>query len=336
MNILITSAGRRSYLIEYFKQAFHPKGNVFASNSEYTIALQKADGFFISPKIYDEEYVESIISFCKEKNISAIISVFDIDLLVLSKNKKRFLENGIYLILSDYDSVFICNDKWETYKFFINNGFGSPKSYLKLEDVKKDLSNNSLNFPLIIKPRWGMASMSIYKANTIEELDFFYNYAKSEVFKSHLKYESSLTPEEPIIVQEMINGQEYGIDVIADFSSNYIGVFPKSKLIMRAGETDLGQTVQQSLFDAYGRKLNDLLGVVGILSVDCFISGDKYYFIEMNCRISGHYPLSHLAGVNFPKQIFEWLNSKTTNPDYFNFRENIYVTKDLTPVILHK
>ena len=33
MNILLTSAGRRTYLVEYFKEALAGHGKVYASNS---------------------------------------------------------------------------------------------------------------------------------------------------------------------------------------------------------------------------------------------------------------------------------------------------------------
>ena len=68
MNILLTSAGRRSYIVDYFKNT-DGIDNVYASNSAYTIALKRADDFFISPLIYDPEYIPSIIEYCKEKDV---------------------------------------------------------------------------------------------------------------------------------------------------------------------------------------------------------------------------------------------------------------------------
>lgn len=50
MNVLLTSAGRRSYIVDYFKKV-NGIGKVYASNSAYTIALKRADGYFISPLI---------------------------------------------------------------------------------------------------------------------------------------------------------------------------------------------------------------------------------------------------------------------------------------------
>ncbi len=39
MNILLTSAGRRTYMVNYFKDVLNGKGKVFASNSIYTYTL---------------------------------------------------------------------------------------------------------------------------------------------------------------------------------------------------------------------------------------------------------------------------------------------------------
>ena len=42
MNVLLTSAGRRSYIVDYFKKV-NGIGKVYASNSAYNIALKRAD-----------------------------------------------------------------------------------------------------------------------------------------------------------------------------------------------------------------------------------------------------------------------------------------------------
>lgn len=90
MNVLLTSAGRRSYIVDYLKGKWNRK--VYASNSAYTIALKRADGYFISPLIYNPEYIPSIIKFCKEHEIKVVLSLFDIDLLVLAQNADAFKE----------------------------------------------------------------------------------------------------------------------------------------------------------------------------------------------------------------------------------------------------
>lgn len=335
MNILITSAGRRSYLVKYFKEALLGEGKVYASNSEYTISLQEADGYTITPLVYDSKYIDFIIEFCLDNNIKAIISVFDIDLLVLSKAKPYIESKGIKLLLSGENVVSVCNDKWSTYNFLRKNKIKTPITFKDKDLLIKALNDDELGFPIIMKPRWGMASMGIYIVQNMEELEFFHKRTIKDISQSYLKYESSFTPSEMVLFQEVIKGQEYGLDIINDLEGNYVGVFPKSKISMRAGETDLGQTVSPKQFQKLATTISNALKHEVILSVDCFVQEGENYVIEMNCRISGHYPLSHLAGVNLPKQIIDWLQGKESNNDYFHFKENLFITKDLTPVILN-
>lgn len=335
MNLLITSAGRRSYLVRYFKNELDGKGKVFASNSEYSIALQEADGYFISPLIYDSLYVDSLISYCKKNNIDSIISVFDIDLLILAKSKYRIEKEGIKLLLSNQNVVETCNDKWESYNFLTSLNIQTPKTFKKIDDVINALDKGQIKFPIIIKPRWGMASIGVYSTDTKEELYFYGSKASRVIKSSYLKYESNITPNEAVLYQEQILGQEYGLDIINDFDGNFIGVFPKAKVSMRAGETDIGQTVSPNKFMNIAKILSQTFKHSTILSVDCIESNKILNVIEMNCRISGHYPVSHIAGINLPKQILEWLEGKATNWDNFKFREGVIVTKDLNPIQLN-
>lgn len=335
MNILLTSVGRRSYLIKYFKAVLKRKGQVHASNSVFTIALQEADEFFISPLIYSKNYIEVLVNYCLKKKIKAIISVFDIDLLVLSKAKQYIESKDIKLLLSEEYVVKICNDKWETYQFLKENDLNAPKTFKDIKLVLKAIEEKELEYPIIIKPRWGMASRAIYIAENEEELIVFYNKSLDQVQNSYLKYESDLTPNEPILFQEFLKGQEYGLDIINDLGGNFVCVLPKSKLQMRAGETDLGRTTSPLKFERIAKKLSDLLKHEVIISVDCFVVDGEINILEINCRISGHYPLSHLAGTDLPKQIIEWLEGNPTNMDNFKFEEGVYFTKDLHPVIIN-
>lgn len=335
MNILLTSAGRRSYIVDYFKQT-DGIGKVFASNSAYTIALKRADGYFISPLIYDSEYIPSIIKFCKEHDVKAVLSLFDIDLLVLAQNANIFKENGIELILAPANFVKICNDKYATYEFILSLGLKSPKTYLNVSSVKEAIASGELHYPVIMKPRWGMASMGIYKVESDEELEFFTRRCNKDIFGSYLKYESAMTKDQAIVYQEVMDGEEYGLDVLNDLNGNYIKTFAKQKVTMRSGETDLGRTADPTPFVETAKKIAVNSGHHGICSVDCFKKDGEIYVIEMNCRISGHYPLAYLAGFNYPQLVIDWMNGKGTNPDLLKFDTDLYIIKDLLPTILRK
>lgn len=67
----------------------------------------------------------------------------------------------------------MCNDKWNTYKFFIENNINTPISYTK-ENIENILKNNpeELSFPFILKPLDGMGSAGVFKANNKTQLEF--------------------------------------------------------------------------------------------------------------------------------------------------------------------
>lgn len=334
MNILLTSAGRRSYIIDYFKNC-NGIDKVFASNSEYSIALQRADGYFISPLIYASNYISSVIDYCKQNKITVLLSLFDIDLLILAKNRELFKSNGIHLILAPQSFIEICNDKWQTFLFLKKLKINTPKTFLQMDDVISAIEKQELSYPIIIKPRWGMASMGIYKAENEEELKVFSAKSTRDIFNSYLKYESALTKETPIIYQEVLYGEEYGLDVLNDLQCNYVDTFAKQKVTMRSGETDLGRTTSNIPFKNIAKQIADVSKHEGILSIDCFKTEKGVFVIEMNCRISGHYPLSYLAGFNYPQLLIDWLNKKTTNTGLMQFKENLFIVKDLVPTILN-
>ena len=204
MNILLTSAGRRTYMIEYFKQALNGTGKVFASNSILTYTLEQADEYVLTPNIYDDSYISFLLDYCKQKDISAVISLFDIDLPVLAKNKALFSKEGIKLVVSDFDVTQICNDKWATYEFLLNIGVKLTPSYINLSDAQTAIAEGDISFPLFVKPRWGMGSIGIYKVDTEEELEVLYEKLHREIFCTYLKYESSIDEESCIIIQQAI------------------------------------------------------------------------------------------------------------------------------------
>jgi carbamoyl-phosphate synthase large subunit len=334
MNILLTSVGRRTYIVEYFKEALKGNGSIHVSNSVYTIAMEAADSFFITPLIYDKKYIPALLNYCAGNEIKAVLSLFDLDLPILAKNRDLFARQGTKVILAPEESVTLCNDKWKTFLFLKENKIATPRTYLTPENALKDVRNGEVSFPLIIKPRWGMASIGIYCADNEQELTVLYNKSKKEIFSSYLQYESQQAPSDAVLIQQKLNGQEHGLDVVNDLDGHYVRTFAKKKIAMRAGETDIGETVNSARFEEIARVLSRKIRHEGILSVDCFVDDEGISVTELNCRISGHYPLSHLAGVNVPKQIVEWLQHKPTNESLLQFKEGLVIAKDLVPRIM--
>ena len=338
MNILFTSVGRRNYLLKYFREAMESTDKMFAANStKFSSAFLSADEWVVAPTIYNDKYIPFLVDFCKEREIDALISLFDVDLPVLSRNKGKFEKIGTKVIVSDSWFVDICNDKLKTFNFLSDKGFNVPRTYVNVSEVKRHISEGKLAFPLMVKPRWGMGSIGVHQADDMYELEFYINKTKKEITQTYLKYESLNYIDESVLVQEKIVGQEYGMDVFNDLAGNFQNAIVKKKIQMRSGETDAAVTLDDPELVEVGRKLSKLSRHVGNLDVDVFkdING-KNYILEMNARFGGGYPFSHLAGADLPKAIVHWLKNEAIDDEWFIARTNVYGQKDIDIVSMNE
>ena len=334
MNILLTSVGRRSYIVDYFKDVLAGIGKVHAANSEFTYAMHIADESIITPLIHDKSYINFLLDYCVKNEIKAVLSLFDIDLPVLAANKERFMERGIQLVVSDYETIRICNDKWLTNQFLKENDFDVPLSFVSLQESLCAIESRELRFPVVIKPRFGMGSIGVYQANHTEELKILMAKTKQAILGTYLKYEPMAALESNIIIQEKITGKEICIDAINDLEGNYLAGVTMWVKAMRAGESDIVEIVDEKKLHSIARDVSTKLKIIANWNIDTIIHEDRCYILEMNCRINGLSPFSYLAGANYFKAIIRMLMNQPLSEALFTVKTGITGYKDLNPVAI--
>lgn len=331
MNILFTCAGRRTYLLKYFKENLSESDKVVATDMQLSApALQAADVKLQVPAVYDPEYVNITLKICKEQKIDALISLNDLELPILAENKDKFEAIGVKVLVSDPQVIDIAFDKYKTAQWVEALGLTAPKTYVRLEDVKQALANGEIDFPLFMKPRWGSGSIGLESIADMEELDIYYHLLMKKIKKTILATAS--VGDEYIMIQEKLTGNEYGLDIMNDLNGKHVAVSVKQKLAMRAGETDKAITVDLPVVREMGRKIGEALGHIGNLDVDIMQRADgTYCVLELNPRFGGGYPFSYEAGVNMPKAIIQWIKGKEVDstiltPEYGKmFAKNDYL-----------
>ena len=315
MNILFTCAGRRTYLLKYFKENLAEGDKVVATDMQLSApALQVADVKLQVPAVYDPEYVNITLNICKEQEIDVLLSLNDLELPILAENKARFEELGVKVIVSSPEVIDIAFDKYKTAQWVESLGLVAPKTYVRLDDVKKALAAGEIDFPLFMKPRWGSGSIGLESIADMEELDIYYNLLMKKIKKTILATAS--VGDEYIMIQEKLTGSEFGLDIMNDLNGNHVAVSVKQKLAMRAGETDKAVTVDLPEVREMGRKIGEALGHIGNLDVDIMQRADgAYCVLELNPRFGGGFPFSYEAGVNMPKAIIQWIKGEEVDPN---------------------
>ena len=311
MNILITSAGTRNKVVQYFKKEFDGIGKVIATDmSDLAPAIYEADKFYLVPRIDDPTYIDKLLEICKKEDINCLFALIDPELSLIAKNKDKFLEIGVIPLISNYEAVELAFDKYEMYKYLNSNGFKAAKTYIDKNEFYKDLDEEKINFPVFVKPYRGSASININKVNSKQEIDTLFEV------------------NDDLIIQEFMDGQEIGADVYIDpISKKVVSIFTKEKIKMRAGETDKARSFKDEKLFVLITELVEKIGYEYMIDMDVFRINGEYYISEINPRFGGGYPHAYESGVNFPKLIINSVNNIENKIEIGNYDENIYMMK---------
>lgn len=316
MNLLLTSVGSRVCLLRYFKRAMNGIGLLHAAASnDKSPAFQFADASIVSPKSHEEKYIPFLLDYCAKNRIDAVIPFADPDLMPLALNRSLFEKIGVKVLVSNIETVSLCCDKWQTYNFCLKNNIRVPNTYLSVKDVLADIKKNKVSYPLVVKPRWGHGSLYVFEADDEDELRTLYKKTRKNSISSDFAHEADDRSDDIVLIQEKLNGQEYGMDVINDIDSNYMNSIVKIKYSMRSGSTECGEVIENSSLKKLGAFLSEKTRHIGNLDVDLFMEGDTPYLLEMNPRFGGGSYFSYLAGTDLPLAIIKWMNNESVSQD---------------------
>jgi carbamoyl-phosphate synthase large subunit len=328
MNVLFTCAGRRTFAIRAFQQALNNCGRVFACDaSPDAPALQIADKGFVVPPADADNYLDMLLTICREQRVRLLIPAVEPELPLLAAHRARFLEIGTLPLVSSPEIIAICYDKLETATFLEGCGLAAPRTYVRLDAAREALSRGELSFPLVVKPRWGVSSIGLAFAEDDQELDLAFKMAEKQIAHSFLAQASAAASRSCVLIQERLSGEEYGLDIVNDLRGRHVCTFAKRKLRMRAGQTDRAVTVKDATLEELGRLIGEKLGHTGILDCDLFVSGRGCHVIDLNPRMGGGYPFSHVAGANLPAALIAWLNGEQADPRCFQIQPHLTVSR---------
>jgi carbamoyl-phosphate synthase large subunit len=287
MNILLTSAGQRVSLVRAFQKEIK---KISETAKVYTVDLNPilapachvSDGYDSITKVTDENYIQDLLEICLKRRIKLIIPTIDTELLVLSENKNLFIQNGIIPIVSDFKFIQKCRDKRISNEFFLENGI----------EIPKNIDKNKPSFPLFIKPYDGSLSKDIFVVKNNSELT---EYHLSNTKLMFMEYIDSL------------ENDEYTVDAYYDINNELKCVVPRKRIFVRSGEINKGVTQKNEIKSFVKSKLPKIEGAIGCLTMQFFFNPitKRIVGIEINPRFGGGYPLSYLAGANFPQWIIK-------------------------------
>ncbi|BDG08529.1 ATP-grasp domain-containing protein [Anaeromyxobacter paludicola] len=295
MNVLLTSVGRRVALLRAFRRELAGGGRVLGADaSRLSAGMQDADAAYVVPPCASPEYVPALLEIVRRERVDVVIPLIDPELGVLARDRELFQREGCLALVSDPDAVTLSRDKRRSVKRFRELGFDAP------DVIAPDLlaRPEALDYPLFLKPLDGSSSIGATPVEGPDDLRFHLAHVPHSV------------------VQSLIPGEEFTVDVFADLEGRARCAVPRRRLEVRGGEISKGRTVKDPAIMAQASGLVEALGGCrGCITVQCFRTPDgRVVFFEANLRFGGGFPLSYAAGANYPGWILRLARGEPVAP----------------------
>lgn len=285
--ILFLTVGRRVELVQAFRSAALSLGMEVAlygeDASDTAPALAFCDRRLRLCRIQDAGYIGQLLEKAKGEHIDLVIPTIDTNLPLLAESRGRFEKDGIKVLVCTKEVVGMCRDKCQTARFFAGCGLKTP---MPVEDWRAYRGG----YPAFVKPRDGSSSIGAHKAVDEHELAFYAQKADG------------------CIIQPLISGTEYTVDVFADFWGRPIYVTPRARRSVRAGEVLQTQICLDGRIVQACTRIAERIRPCGPITIQLIRDekGDDYY-IEINPRFGGGSPLSMKAGAGSAQALLRLL-----------------------------
>jgi carbamoyl-phosphate synthase large subunit len=328
MNVLLTCAGRRNYLVQFFKAALRPGEQVIACDSSASApAFMEADQSFVVPSVDHPDYFDVLARICAEHEVGLLVPVLDLELPGLAQRADLFRAAGTIPLIAAPRAVATCLDKWAAFHYLKACNLGVPHTCNTVAAARQALASGALRFPLLIKPRWGVSSIGVELIENERELALAHEWGQVQMKRTILAKMCQADQEHSFIFQEWLRGQEFGLDIVNDLDGRYVTTLARRKLQMRAGNTDRAVSVSEPRFERLGKVIGKQLAHLGGLDCDVMATDDGLKVLDLNPRFGGGYPFSHLAGANLPGALVAWANGDEPDPAWLRSKPGVVSSK---------
>ena len=300
IGVLLTGVGKRYDIVSAFAQ--HAT-TIAADPNPLAPAQYAAHHRHPVPRIDDPAYVPALQELCERYGVGAVVPLTDLDLEVLARART---DGRLAALVPDAEIARATFDKYEAHLLLERLGLPSPPTVLPGEPVDF--------YPVMVKPRQGSGARSIHRADDADAAAFFVDYVK-----------------EPTMVQKLMNGPEFSIDVLGDLDGRCLNAIPRTMIESRGGESIKGTVIDDRELVDLGALAAESLGVRGPCTIQVFRDRDIGLGItDVNTRFGGAFPApmyAALPGRTYPELIVRMARGERIEPHVGEFRAGLTFTR---------
>ena len=312
VNILVTGAGGGvgQGIIKSIKLIDDIDINIIAADmSPLASGLYGGNQAMLVPAASSKDYFDVISKICTENNVDYYFPGTDVELLKAADFAAELYQKcQTETAVCPKSVIEIADDKYSTYEFLVKNGFDAPDT-----KFPKDVDLNSLQYPVIIKPKVGCRSIGVYKVDNAQA--------------AKVAIDSVDAP----VIQEYLDGDEFTCTVVAvkDKISDVLCL----KRDLRAGDTYRAFPEKNSTIENYVKALAIKLGIYGSCNFQLRLDNGVPKLFEINSRFSGTTPFCAQLGFN-PVEFY--LKAKLDKPYKSDINYDAMVLRHWAEVVVSK
>jgi carbamoyl-phosphate synthase large subunit len=226
------------------------------------------------------DFVDGIRQLCVDDQVDVVISTVDVELPPLAARRDDL--GGAVLAAPSEATLAVTLDKWE---------LAQRCAPLLRTPVTRLLNADGIGlrwvYPVIVKPRRGAGSRGVRLVPDRAAL-------------------TAMDPDEALIIQEHLPGDEFSVDVLADAEGNVVAAVPRTRTRVDSGVSIAGQTVHDAALEDTAAAVARAIGLRGIANVQLRRDSDGIpALLEVNPRFPGALPLTIAAGVDMPSLVLD-------------------------------
>ena len=259
------------------------------------------DKFYQINKPSSPEYLEQLLSICKNENVDVLLPQNTSELLVLSQTKKEFESIGTNVAISDEESITVANDKYKLMELAKNIGVPTADFYLvnTFEELIKYATKLGWpEKPVVIKPPLsnGMRGVRIID-ESIDLKTSLYSEKPTSLYINMSFLEQILGSSFPdLLVMEYLPKDEYTVDIL---KAGTITVVPRRRNIIHSGISFESTVENNEFISKYSILLAEELKLEYAFGFQFKLDEHNIpKLLESNPRVQGTMVLSTFAGAN--------------------------------------
>lgn len=296
--------GKRNALLELLKAECNDANialNGYDASPYCPAANAVYPNFFVVPQAKSSVYLISVENLLQENQSIGHFSIIDPEIPMLGQLEQKGSLSS-QLLNSTYSTAIICEDKLLLFKALKDFGIS----------VMSTSTSPEFNYPYICKDRFGSGASGFsvtHSGDAVKVVD----------------------EGEALIYQPYCSGEHYCVDAYYSiWTGHLIDLCAKEVLYKSNGESYTLRSQPPREFIDLLNQVATALPLRGIVNFDIYRHEDRLVVMDINCRIGGNYPASHLFGCNLLRPMISELISKSPAlPSQTNYLENRTISKYL-------